>query len=162
MAMMIFQKEVAAATLIRQPAMKTPCIVSFALLLAISGCITEEQHAYPLYQGVERPHDRVGILMGPIAEVDGKDISGKGKSFALLPGCHSFRLLATTGHSDNVGDWAVISLPQGAFAIRVQAGHSYTFETTMHEPGGPVSTVSMGFADHQRDGSVTRARGCNE
>jgi len=160
MAMMIFQKEVAAATLIRQPAMKTPCIVSFALLLAISGCLTEEQHAYPLYQGVERPHDRVGILMGPIAEVDGKDISGKGKSFALLPGCHTFRLVRTTGQMDNAGGGYVTTLPQGMLWIMVERGHYYTFETTAHDSSGPVNTLSMGFADHQSDGSVKPARGC--
>jgi len=161
---LISRKQVTSKALIGYPSMKTFRVLSFALLLAICGCLTQEQHAYPLTpDGEPRPDHEVGVLMGPIAAVDGRDVSSiKGKSFALLPGCHSFRLLATTGHSDNVGDWAVISLPQGAFAIRVQAGHSYTFETTMHEPGGPVSTVSMGFADHQRDGSVTRARGCNE
>src|SRR5438270_11470386 len=98
--MMIFQKELAPKALIRQPVMKTSCIVSFGLMLAVGGCLTEEQHAYALYPGVELPHDRVGILMGPIAEVDGRHISGQGKSFALLPGCHTLRLGRTTDQMD--------------------------------------------------------------
>jgi len=140
--------------------MKTSCIVSFGLLLAAGGCLTEEQHAYPLYPGVERPHDRIGILMGPIAEVDGRDISGKGKSFALLPGCHTFRLVRTTGQMDNISSGYVTTLPQATLWLMVERGHYYTFETTIHDPGGPVNAVSMGFADHQSDGSVKPARGC--
>ena len=157
---MIFQKEAVPKTLIWQPVMKTSCIVSFGLLLAVGGCLTEEQHAYPLYPGVERPHDRVGILMGPIAEVDGRDISGKGKSFALLPGCHTFRLVRTTGQMDNISSGYVTTLPQAMLWLMVERGHYYTFETTINDPGGPVNAVSMGFADHQSDGSVKPARGC--
>jgi len=141
--------------------MNTSCIVSFGLLLAVGGCLTEEQHAYPLYPGVERPRERVGILMGPIAEVDGRNISGMGKSFALLPGCHSFRLVRTTGQMDNTGSGYVTTLPQTTFRITVEPGHYYTFETTTHDPGGPVSAVSMSIADHQSDGSVKPTRGCN-
>jgi len=139
--------------------MKTSCAVSFGLLLAIGGCLTEEQHAYPLYPGAERPRERVGILMGPIGSVDGQGISGKGKSFALLPGCHSFRFLHTTGQVDNVVGY-VTTMPQGTFAIFVESGHYYTLESTRHDSSGPVGDVSLSIADHKSDGSVTRARGC--
>jgi hypothetical protein len=33
-------------------------------------------------------------------------------------------------------------------------------DDTIHDPGGPVNAVSMGFADHQSDDSVKPARGC--
>ena len=99
--------------------------------------------------------------MGPIASVDGRDVSGKGKSFALLPGCHSFRLVRTTGQMDNISSAYVTTLPQATLSIAVERGHYYTFETTVHDPGGPVGTVSMGIADHDSDGSVTSARGCS-
>jgi hypothetical protein len=141
--------------------MKTSRIVSFGLLLAVGGCLTQEQHAYPLYAGVERPHDRVGILMGPIAEVDGRDMSGKGKSFALLPGCHTFRLVRTTGQMDNISSGYVTTLPQAMLWLMVDRGHYYTFETTIHDTSGPVNAVSMGIVDHQSDGSMKPARGCN-
>ena len=143
--------------------MKTCRVLSFGLLLAIGGCLTQEQHAFPLTpDGEPRPDNEVGILMGPIGAVDGHDVSSiKGKSFALLPGCHSFRFLRTTGSMDNNGGGYVTTLPQQTFAIIVQAGHSYTFETTWHNPGSPVSDVSMSIADHRRDGSVTAARGCS-
>jgi hypothetical protein len=98
--------------------------------------------------------------MGPITEVDGRDVSGKGKSFALLPGCHSFRLVRTSGQMDNSGGGYVTTLPQATFGITVEPGHYYTFETTVHDPSGPVSAVSMGITDHQSDGSVRPARGC--
>jgi len=139
--------------------MKSRRILSIGLLLAVGGCLTQSHQAYPLYPGSE-PDDEVGILMGPIAAVDGRDVSDKGKSFALLPGCHSFRLVRTTGHVDNTGGGYVTTLPQATFEILVQRGHYYTFETTVHDPGGPVGTMSMDIADHQRDGSVSSARGC--
>jgi hypothetical protein len=157
-------KQVASKALIGYASMKTCRVLSFGLLLAIGGCLTQEQHAYPLTpDGEPRPDNEVGILMGPVAAVDGHDVSSiKGKSFALLPGCHSFRLLGTTGHVENNSGGYITSLPQNTFAILVQAGHYYTFETVEHDNGSPVISVNMSFADHQRDGSVTAARGCHE
>src|SRR5205085_9598424 len=46
--------------------------------------------AYPLYPKIDAGPgpDKVALLRGPIAIVDGQGVSGKGPAFELLPGCH--------------------------------------------------------------------------
>ena len=140
--------------------MKSSRVVSLGLSLAVGACIVKSSAPYPLYpDGNPRPDNQVGILVGPLAVVDGQDVSGRGQTFALLPGCHSFRWLRTTGEV-NAGAGYVTSLPEQTLWISVEPGHSYTFETTLHEVGSPVGSATIGIADRRRDGSMTPARGC--
>ena len=136
--------------------------LSLAVVSFIVGCIVKDPEPYPLYPHQKpRPDDQVGVLVGPLAVVDGQNVSGKGQTFALLPGCHSFRLLQTTGEiNSGSGSGYITSLPQATLSVLIKAGHYYTFETTLHEVGAPVGSVSMGIADRQRDGAVTPAQGC--
>jgi hypothetical protein len=141
--------------------MKLPRVLLFGLSLAAGGCILHGSSPYPLTpDGEERPDDQVGVLIGPIAVVDGQSVSDKGRTFALLPGCHSFRLLRTVGQVEANGGGYVTTLPQKTLSIQVEPGHYYTLETTFYSSSAPVNSGTLGISDHRRDGSVTAALSC--
>jgi len=131
-------------------------------MLSVGACITQGPPPYPLYPnaGQPRPDDQVGVLSGPFAVIDGQEVANKGQVFALLPGCHTLRLVQTTGEV-NPGGAYVTRLPQQTLSFQVEAGHRYFFETTMYgSSGGPVTTGTMAIFDHHPDGSATAALGC--
>jgi hypothetical protein len=74
--------------------------------------------AYPLYPKIDAGPgpDKVALLRGPIAIVDGEGVSGKGPTFELLPGCH---LVAV--ESDAAGKPSSI-----IFAFEMRPGYIYT------------------------------------
>ena len=139
--------------------MTKPALGLLALLAA--ACITHSPAAYPLYPNSEneRPADEIGIVNGPICVIDGQDVSDHGRSFALAPGCHSFRLLAKVGDSASNGA-IVMSLPQQTIRFLVQGGHVYSLDTNVNPATGPEATGSVGFVDHSSDGTVTTAERC--
>src|SRR5436190_1922642 len=122
------------------------------VLLVLSACITPPR-AYPLYAGAarERPASEVGTLSGPIAAIDGQDVSEKGR-IALLPGCHSFRLLRRIGQVSLPGGGYVATLPQQTFTIDVRAGHAYVIETIITPSSGPTGTLEFAASDRAPDG----------
>jgi hypothetical protein len=63
--------------------------------LLLPACIVRGGQPLALYPNPEspRPPAEVARLFGPIAAIDGQDVSRQGKSFALLPGCHIVRLV---------------------------------------------------------------------
>jgi hypothetical protein len=73
--------------------------------------------AYPLYPKIEGGPgpDKVALLRGPIAIVDGEGVSRKGPAFELLPGCH---LVALEPAADKP--------PSIIFAFRMRPGYIYT------------------------------------
>ena len=131
------------------------------VLLVLSACITPPR-AYPLYAGAarEQPAGEVGTLRGPIAAIDGQDVSDKGRAFALLPGCHSFRLLQKIGQFSLPGGGYAATLPQQTFTIDVRAGHSYVIETIVTLASGPTGTLELETSDRRPDGTVTHAQTC--
>jgi hypothetical protein len=130
--------------------------------VAVGGCIVKEPAPYPLYPGgAPRSNDDVGVVVGPIAVVDGQEVASKGQTFALLPGCHSLRLLKTTGEvNTSAGGTYVAQLPQETMSIAIERGHYYFFEATLHEVGSPVMSGTIGFSDRDSDGAVTPAHRC--
>ena len=72
--------------------------------------------AYPLYPKIDAGPgpDKVALLRGPIAIVDGQGVAGKGPAFELLPGCH---LVAV--ESDAAG-----KPPSVIFAFEMRPGSS--------------------------------------
>ncbi len=146
--------------------MKSLPILWLVASVAAGGCIVKEPAPYPLYplrpNGEPRANDEVGVLVGPIAVVDGQNVASKGQTFALLPGCHSLRFLKTTGEVNaGAGAAYVASLPQAMLSIAIEAGHYYVFEGTIHDVGSPVASGTVGFTDRGPDGSAAPARGCS-
>jgi hypothetical protein len=93
--------------------------------------------AYPLYPKIDAGPgpDKVALLRGPIAIVDGEGVSGKGPTFELLPGCHLVAVESGAG-----------AKPSIIFAFEMRPGYVYTVETgaaTAQEraPDGSVAAV---------------------
>jgi hypothetical protein len=88
-------------------------------------------HITPLYPdpGHRRAAGEVATLHGPIATVDGQDVSAKGTDFALLPGCHLVVLLERVGEASSAGTgaWSA-NLPHMLYAFRMRAGYSYVID----------------------------------
>jgi len=131
--------------------------------LVLASCMAQGPSAYPLYPNPEHPRrdDEVGVLNGPIAVLDGQEVADLGQTFALLPGCHSFRLLRTMGDSNMSGAAYVRSLPQQIFALRIESGHFYSFDATVPQFTAPVGSYRFGFSDRGANGSVIEARYCD-
>jgi len=158
------------------------------LLLGVStvtfvACLNRGPRAYPLYPDPARPRSdaEVGILNGPMAAIDEREVADKGQTFALLPRCHSFRLLPTTRKVNQPGGGTlaqssgsyVTTLPQQLFSLDVQPGISYSFESVVVQPphsagfGSVVRNqdvrydVAWGISARRADGSATVARACD-
>ena len=109
------------------------------------------------------------VTVLPLAVIDGQEVADKGRTFALLPGCHSFRLLRTIGQvSARGGGGYAATLPQRVFSLDVQPGHSYLFHwhypalgSVIHPVYAPDASNSWGIFDHRRDGSARVARACD-
>jgi hypothetical protein len=137
---------------------------ALTLVLAAGACMGTAPRAVPLYPDPEHPRrdDEVGVLTGPIAIIDGKEVADLGRTFALLPGCHTFRLLRTTGDvSTGTGMGYTAPLPQVLISLDVQPAHLYTFDYIVQPFTAPDGKADMGFTDHLPDGSVTAAKMCN-
>jgi hypothetical protein len=95
--------------------------------------------AYPLYPKIDAGPgpDKVALLRGPIAIVDGQGVSGKGPAFELLPGCH---LVAV--ESDDA-----LKPPSVIFAFEMRPGYIYTIA-----PGAELAQ------ERAPDGSVVPVR----
>jgi len=133
-------------------------------VLAAAACMTQGPRAYPLYPDPEhpRPDSEVGILDAPVAVMDGQEVSDKGRTFALPPGCHAFRLLRTIGENGvGTGTGYVATLPQRIFTLDVRPGHSYSFDSNVSPFVASIGSWRCGFSDQVSDGSVTVAHECD-
>jgi hypothetical protein len=124
--------------------------------LLVSACIVRAGEPRPLYPNPETPRrpDEVARLSGPIAAVDGQDVSRLGKSFALAPGCHIVRLVDKVGaiNSSNSGGY-VATIGGVIFALRMKASFSYEIEIQMRETSGPTGTLTIQAWERAADGS---------
>ena len=112
-------------------------VFGLAALLACApwGCGSIGQvRAYPLYPNPEQPRESQTLarLEGPIATVDGQDVSSKGggMAFEILPGCHVVTLKRKMGEGSGNGAWAADLRPI-AYAFRMRQGHRYSIETSV-------------------------------
>jgi len=126
--------------------------------LAIPACIVHEGEPHPLYTNDEplQPPNRVARLFGPIAAIDGKDVSQLGKSFSLLPGCHIVRLLDKVGEISQAGGY-VGNIGTAIFAIWMKADHVYEVEVQMRNATGPVGRLTIQTWERAADGSGARS-----
>ena len=121
-----------------------PLLLAGTLALANGmGCAHFQTTPYSLYQGPKRPAAEVARLDGPVAEVDGVDVSRLGTTFALLPGCHVVVLQSKVGEGGVGGAWSA-DLGTVVYVFRMQAEHSY--DITLHtRPGaGGVGNANVG------------------
>jgi hypothetical protein len=83
-------------------------------------------------------------LSGPVAKVDGVDVSRLGSMFALLPGCHIVELKSKIGEGTSGGAWSE-EIGHVVYAFQMKAGHLYAIDTEVR-PGGAdsVGNASVG------------------
>jgi hypothetical protein len=121
-----------------------PLLFAAAAAVIAAGCITTEGDVHPrLYTTPARPAAEVATLFGPIATVDGQDVSSRGSSFELLPGCHVVTLLKKVGDiNPTVGGWSA-TLPNYVFAFRMRPAHAYVIEYHLQDGSGSTGQLAM-------------------
>jgi hypothetical protein len=126
-------------------------------VLFAAACGLQAARGFPLYSKVgDGPGpDRVATLYGPIQTVDGQDVSRKGQTFELLPGCHVVTLQRNIGEGSANGAWAA-NLPRLTVAFEMKAAHAYVIRSDMGETSGPVSRVTIVAREKAPDGSTVR------
>jgi hypothetical protein len=112
------------------------------LTIAFATCRHFQYDAHPLYEGDVRPGAEVAKLSGPIAKVDGVDVSHLGSLFALLPGCHIVELPTQLGEGTSSGAWSA-NIGHVSFAFAMKAGRLYVIDTEL-QPGGSASMGNAG------------------
>ena len=83
------------------------------------------------------------MLSGPIATVDGVDVSHQGALFSLLPGCHVVVLQSQIGEGGVSGAWSV-DIPRHVYAFRMTAGNSYVVNVRLLPGNHAVGTANVG------------------
>jgi len=123
----------------------TGFLVAAALAGAGVTCGHFRPAARPLYAGPVRGDAEVARLAGPIAKVDGLDVSELGGSFALLPGCHVVELRQKIGEGGVSGAWST-ELRQATYAFRMKAGASYEIDVHLEPGNDSVGNANVGRA----------------
>jgi hypothetical protein len=119
---------------------KTPAgLVAALLMIPALGCVTMGgARGVRLYPGDEEDLARVATLLGPIATVDGNDVSKKGTSFELRPGCHVVVNRSEFLDHDvalNNGAWQG-RMPVWTFAFQMKSGYTYAVEQKVEATTG--------------------------
>jgi hypothetical protein len=113
--------------------------LALAGLIAAGSCRHFQADAHRLYEGEPRPPAEVARLGGPIAKVDGVDVSELGPLFALLPGCHIVELRSKIGEGTASGAWTE-DIGRVVYAFQMKAGHMYVIDAEL-KAGGSASSV---------------------
>jgi hypothetical protein len=123
-----------------------------------AACITHDGGpVYPLYPSPRLGRDRVALLLGPVATVDGAQVPANQSTFELLPRCHvvstQTKLLAFDGSSmPNPQGEVTGTLPELFYAIDMKAGHTYAIERKVQAIGGDSANVELTARDVAPDG----------
>jgi hypothetical protein len=113
--------------------------VALAGLVATTSCRHFQNGADNLYEGEPRPSAEVARLAGPIAKVDGVDVSELGPIFALLPGCHIVELRPKIGEGSANGAWSA-DIGRVVYALPMKAGRLYVIDAEL-KAGGSSNSV---------------------
>jgi hypothetical protein len=128
-----------------------------SLALLAGACGTQAATGYPLYPklGDGPGADKVSTLYGPIQTVDGQDVSSKGRTFELLPGCHVVTLQRNIGEGSATGAWAA-NFPRLTVAFEMKPAHRYSITTDAKDTSAPVGRVTILAREKAPDGSTVR------
>lgn len=119
-------------------------VVRPVLFVVVVGACSHFQPAtHPLYAGPTRPTHEVARLSGPIATVDGVEVSRVGTSFSLLPGCHVVELRRRIGEGTTSGAWSA-ELRYTQYAFRMKAGASYEIEVQLQPGNAAMGSANVG------------------
>ena len=117
-----------------------------------------EDRPYPLYEAgsIHPAPTELATLHGPIATVDGQQVTGKGKTFALLPGCHIVTLQRNVGAADSNanGAWAG-TLPPLAVAFRMRPSYKYLVSVRFEETSGPYGQMHIDARERDPQGQTS-------
>jgi hypothetical protein len=94
---------------------------------AVASCVTASKQGVRLYEGA-RGDGGAANLYGPIARVDGADVSGKGQAFEVRPACHVVTLSGEVGYYDSSGNGGSANVGERTFALDMRDGYSYMVE----------------------------------
>lgn len=110
--------------------------------------------SYPLYPNpeVRREPAKIARLTGIVATVDGVDVTSKGNTFDLAPGCHVVTLVRTIGQGGEHEPWTV-DVPRWVYAFRMTGGNVYAIEHRVQLATDQNGTVAVSAVE--RDGSGT-------
>jgi len=134
-----------------------------SVLLSMPACVSQAPRGYPLYPDPELPRrdDEIGTLDAPVAKIDDRDVADKGRTFSLLPGCHTLRLVPSLSEVNSASGMSYVApLPQRTYSLNVEAGHFYSFDFIVNPFNAPDGSANYGFADH-RGNSVAAAHTCD-
>jgi hypothetical protein len=128
----------------------------FATALVLAVCVSRLDLAgYPLYPDVGRrlASEEVTRLYGPVALVDGRDVSTLGDALELMPGCHRVRT-----RDDPVPNIFARSRAGGGFrfgarffVLSMKAGHAYVLKRLASDAG-----MGVYIEEHDAAGAWSR------
>jgi hypothetical protein len=120
------------------------CTVFAAAALAASCTRPGDAPGYPLYpaSGQRLPRDQVARLFGPIASVDGQDVSRLGGAYELLPGCHA--VLTTSDAVESTNYVAVIGRTGVRYLVlAMRPGYSYIVKRPLQADVEPHLRITV-------------------
>ena len=119
-----------------------------AAALASAACGSSVDVAgFPLYPNAEArlPCEQIARVFGPIASIDGRDVSSLGGAFDVLPGCHVVRTRADQLESTTYV--TVIGHPGGrVFALTTKPGYTYIVKREVSDRPGSTYLRADTFA----------------
>lgn len=119
--------------------MAVGAVAVLPLLVACVGGTSRGAALYPT-RGDRPPVETVAQLYGDIATVDGASMSGRGRSFELLPGCHVVTTRTSWGERDHSGTMSG-NMPMLTYVVQMQPNRSYVLEYDLANRTGNGGTL---------------------
>ncbi len=132
-----------------------------AVLLALACSVGVQPRGVPLYPNASAARlqpDAVAQLMGPIANVDGREVIDQGGTFELLPGCHIVdldRRVNSNSYALTGAAYVTGQLPLTTYAIRMKAGASYIIKRSLSDTMGPMVQIQLSAREVDASGKAT-------
>jgi len=142
-------------------------VASLGLIAASAvGCHSVGKSGYPLYPpgAVPPAPGQIATLVGPINSVDDVNVSAKGRTFQLLPGCHIVTLERNIGEGGDNGAFAA-NLPRITYAFEMKPGHLYKIIVDVEMGSAMLGRMKLTARETAPDGSSVRwfpARGAGD
>jgi hypothetical protein len=130
-------------------------LLAYVLISVATGCVGGNTRGKALFpeSGPTRAENEVARLTGEIGSVDGRDVSGEGQSFELLPGCHVVTTRTSWGKFE-YGEGLYGNMPQQSFAISMQANRTYEFQYELVNRTGSGGTMVLHVRERDANARV--------